>query len=351
MTDEGIRLPRISVSPLRAVLRRIWYAFAALGLVFLLVAVDRDGYRDTYDGEVSVLDALYYATVTVSTTGYGDITPVSDTARLINILAVTPLRIVFLVVLVGTTLEVLTQRTREEFLANRWRSRLSGHTVVVGYGTKGRAAIRTLLDNERAKESIVVVDPNPAAIAEANEDGFVGVIGDGTRGEILRRARIAQAAEVIIATQRDDTTALVTLTARNLNPGATVVAAVRESENDPLVRRSGADVVITSSEATGRMLGVATQSPAVSTLIEDFLVYGHGLDLYERPVSAAEVGQPPSRAEGMVIAVVRDGQVVPYARVDTLAAGDQVVVIHVPEEEPGEPGEPDQVPGEGTANP
>ncbi|GLX95800.1 potassium channel family protein [Herbidospora sp. NBRC 101105] len=332
MTDAGIRLPQEQVSPLRAVLRRLWYALAALGAVFLLVASDLDGYKDSYDGKVSLLDALYYATVTVSTTGYGDITPTSDLARLINIVLVTPLRIVFLVILVGTTLEVLTRRTREDFLTNRWRSKLTGHTVVVGYGTKGRAAVRTLLDNDRTRDSIVVIDPNGGVVNEANEDGFVGVVGDGTRSSVLRRARIETAKEVIISTQRDDTTALVVLTARSLNPKATIVAAVRESENDPLVRSSGADVVITSSEAAGRMLGVATQSPAVSTIIDDFLMYGTGLDLYERPVKPGEVGGTCEQAEGMVVAVVRDGRVIPYAKVPSLLSGDRLVVIHVPED-------------------
>ncbi len=91
-----------------------------------------------------MLDAVYYATVTLSTTGYGDIVPVSDGARLANILLVTPLRVLFLIILVGTTLEVLTERTREEWRLNRWRSNLRDHTVVVGFGTKGRSAIQTL---------------------------------------------------------------------------------------------------------------------------------------------------------------------------------------------------------------
>ncbi len=109
----GFGSPRRRSARCGRILRRIWYAFAALGAVFLLVAFDLDGYKDNYDGKMSLLDALYYSTVTVSTTGYGDITPVSDTARLINIVLVTPLRIVFLVILVGTTLEVLTRRTRK----------------------------------------------------------------------------------------------------------------------------------------------------------------------------------------------------------------------------------------------
>ena len=57
---------------------------------------------------MSLLDASYQATVTATTTGYGDIAPISPAARAWTALAVTPRRILFLIVLVGTTLEVLT---------------------------------------------------------------------------------------------------------------------------------------------------------------------------------------------------------------------------------------------------
>ncbi|WP_219826020.1 potassium channel family protein [Nonomuraea typhae] len=331
-SELGVLLPTPPVGPLRAVARRMALALGFLLAMFLLVATDRDGYRDNADGAVSLLDALYYVTVSISTTGYGDITPVTDQARLINIVAVTPLRIAFLVVLVGTTLEVLTKRTRQSIRIRSWRSRLRDHTVIVGYGTKGRAAVRALLENEREKDSIVIVDPRQSAVDEAAVDGFAGVVGDATRSDVLNRAGVATASQIIIAVQRDDTAVLVTLTARSLNSGATIVASVREAENDPLVRQSGADVVITSSEAAGRMLGVATQSPAVSALIEDFLVYGKGLDLYERGVTEEEAGGSPRDCEGMVIAVVRGGEVLAYAdpRAQTLTADDRLIVIHVP---------------------
>ena len=60
---------------------------------------------------MSLWDAAYYATVTLSTTGYGDIVPITELARITNIFVITPLRFIFLIVLVGTTIEVLTRRT------------------------------------------------------------------------------------------------------------------------------------------------------------------------------------------------------------------------------------------------
>ena len=157
---SDIVLPTRDIGPFRLLGRRLLIALAILVAVALAVYVDRDGYRDAAGLPLSLLDSFYYATVSLSTTGYGDITPTSPSARLVNILFVTPARVLFLIILVGTTLEVLTQRTRHLMRLNRWRARLRDHTVVIGFGTKGRAAVRTLINNNYPAGNIVVIDPN-----------------------------------------------------------------------------------------------------------------------------------------------------------------------------------------------
>ena len=107
----------------------------------MLVYLDKDGYNEP----LTFIDAVYYSAVSLSTVGYGDITPVTQEARLINIILITPIRIAFLILLVGTTLSVLTEETRRTLQIQRWRKRMRNHTVVVGYGTKGRSAVSALL--------------------------------------------------------------------------------------------------------------------------------------------------------------------------------------------------------------
>lgn len=120
----------------------------ALLLTAGIVYVDRDGYLDAQGDRLTFLDCLYYAAVTLSTTGYGDITPISEFARAINIFVITPLRIAFLILLVGTTLEVLTETSRQAYKIQRWRSRVRNHTVVIGYGTKGKTAVAAMVSDE-----------------------------------------------------------------------------------------------------------------------------------------------------------------------------------------------------------
>ena len=205
--------------------RRTALAVGLLAVSAGLVYLGRRGYRDAAhpNQPLSVLASVYYAAVALSTTGYGDIVPVSDTARLVNTVLITPIRVIFLIVLVGTTLEVLTERTRTIWRITRWRSKVTGQVIVIGYGAKGRAAVRTLADSGVPRESVVVIDFSADAIGEANAAGLAAVGGDGTRRAVLQQAEIASARRLIIAVNRDDAAVLIALTARQLNPSATIV--------------------------------------------------------------------------------------------------------------------------------
>ncbi|HEX2285937.1 MAG TPA: potassium channel family protein, partial [Mycobacterium sp.] len=131
LTDV-LRIPEPFVSPTQRIIRRVIYATLALFAAVLIVYLDRHGYRDVEsspnpDDPLSFLDCFYYATVSLSTTGYGDITPVTPSARLINVLVITPLRVAFLIVLIGTTVETLTTQSRQALKIQRWRSRVRNH--------------------------------------------------------------------------------------------------------------------------------------------------------------------------------------------------------------------------------
>ena len=336
-----VSLPERHRSPWWQLVRRFLMGLAIFVVVMLLVYVQRHGYRDANDpgGQVSFRDAFYYAATTLSTTGFGDIAPATDVARLLNAVVVTPLRIGFLILLITTTMEVLAFRRRDVFRIARWRKNMGHHVLVVGYGTKGRSAVETLLNNGEEREHIVVVDSSPGALQDAHADGLAVITGDATRRDVLQRAGVATADQVIITTDRDDSNVLATLTVRQLNPAAYIVAAAREQENAPLMKQSGADAVITSSDAVGRLLGLSSLSPTLGTVMEDLLTYGEGLEVAERGLLVNEVGRQPQQLPDQVIAVVRDEKVFRYFDpvVSQLARGDRLVVVRPAKEMPWAP--------------
>ena len=324
-----LRIPEEQVSPIQAIWRRVAVALLALLVAVITVYLGRDGYADVRGKPLTFLDCVYFATVSLTTVGYGDLTPFTEFARLISVLVLTPLRILFLVVLVGTTLQVLTERSRQAWKIQRWRSRVRNHTVVIGYGTKGKSAVAAILEDVSTAKDVVVVDVQQPALDHAAAAGLVTVHGDGTRSDVLRLASAQHAASIIVATGRDDTATLVTLTAREVAPKAKIVASIREAENQHLLKQSGADSVVVSSETAGRLLGVATTTPSVVEMIDDLLTPAHGFAIAERDVEPAELGGSPRHLSDIVLGVVRDGHLmrVDAPEVDAIEAGDRLLYV------------------------
>jgi voltage-gated potassium channel len=169
----GPVLPSRTPRPLVAIVQRLGIAVAVILFVAVVVYADRGGYQDDIGQPVDFVAALYYATVTVTTTGYGDVTPVTQRSRLLTAALVTPARVVFLILLVGTTLEVLTSQWVDVARVRRWRKSLRDHYIICGYGVKGRSAIRTLLGQGVDRDRITVVEQDRNAIDEATARAIV----------------------------------------------------------------------------------------------------------------------------------------------------------------------------------
>jgi voltage-gated potassium channel len=324
-----VTLPKRATPPLAVLGRRLAIAMGLMGFVAIVSYLGRAGYRDSAGGDVGLLDAVYYATVSITTTGYGDIVPVSAEARLVTTLLVTPARILFLILLVGTTVEFLAEDARNTLRVRRWRASLNDHTIVCGFGTKGRSAVEAILAGGERADRIVVIDNSPAALQAALSAGMAAVTGNGEETTVLEQAGIRNARAVVVAPDRDDTAVLITLTARELNRGITIVSAVREAENAHLLRESGADSVITSSAAAGRLLGLATDTPRLVEVLEDLLRVGEGLDLIERDASADELDGRRSTPGQLIVAVIRRDELIRFddPRAAEFRSGDRVVCV------------------------
>jgi len=324
-----IRVPRRERAPLNAVSRRVGLALSLVVFVALVAWLGGDGYVDSATGDpVRFMDALYYASVTVTTTGYGDITAVSDSARLATILLITPARIVFLILVVGTTVEVLTDQSREYLASLRWRRAVRNHILICGYGATGQAAAAELIKRGEPISDIVIVDSDPAAVDAAAQAGFVTIGGDATQSAVLAEARVSRARSVVVAPNRDDTAVLITLTVRELNETAHIVAGGREQENLHLLRQGGANEVIDATAAVGRMIGLATTTPEAVRVVNDLLDSGTGLSLLEvAPVrTAAGLGAPASTT---IVAVIRNGKRLAETTMAAtdLEADDRLIVL------------------------
>jgi len=310
LPEERFRFSRIKDDPLRAILQRVGLAFALILLVAIVTYLTKSGFANypKSNEPLTFIDALYFSAVSVTTTGYGDIVPVTQGARLENILLVTPARILFLVLLVGTTLEVLAERSRFLFRLRNWQKDLHDHIVVCGFGIKGRSALEYLRKQE-GDIPAVAIDQDSGALEAANAMDITGILGSSYDTEILKAAMVDAAKTVVIALSSDENTVLTILRVRELNPEATIVASCREQSNTELLTSAGADQVIISSSSAGRILGMSAEAPDAAEVINDLLTFGAGLDIDER-VIAVDGESPSSNVAETVVAIIRSGEVI-----------------------------------------
>ncbi len=324
-------------SPLITLLRRLAFALALVLAITLLNWFTRDGLRDNAHPErpLTFATVFYFTTVSLTTLGYGDVAPVTDSARLLNAIVLTPARIFMLLLFVGTVYELtqLRARYREEFRMQQLRERLTGHVIVCGYGVKGRAIVAELLAHGHQPQDIVVIDTVESAVADAAKHGLVALRGEASSEALLRAAVVERASYVLAAPNRDDACVLICLTVRSLAPEVWLVAAAREEENIKLIYTSGANLVVSPSVTGGRLMAAAVRQRAVPRFLEDLLSFGQGVDAAERVVRPEEAGRTvrdlPDLVGALVLGVARGERRYLYNQCADLAlvAGDVVVYL------------------------
>ena len=330
MSIAGLLRKRAALSAGQSLLLRT-------GLVLLLFSIavgghwlEREGLKDNFDNEISFLDVLYFTTITVATVGYGDIVPVSDSARAFDTFVVTPIRIFVFIIFFGTAYDVLIKGGWEQWRSRKRRQALDQHYIIAGFGRSGGFAARELLARGVAPASIVVIDPVPACVETALDKGHLAIHGDATRNSVLERAAIARARAVVITIGRDETTALAVLTARQLGPKAVITAAVLDPDNEELVMKAGADVVFNPARLAGRLLATAVDGRHGAELVRDLVSAEGGVLVRQRAARPEEVGRPLSRCgPALPVRLLRGGEVVDHwdPRAAAVEAGDIIVEV------------------------
>jgi len=310
-----------------------WRVGIVLGLLALAIAfhwIERAGLKDTADGNVSFLDILYFTSISITTTGYGDIVPVSDSARMFDALVVTPIRIFVVLLFIGTAYDFVLKRTWDKWRMSIIQRNLSGHVVVAGYGTTGSEAVDELIARGEAPGNIVVVDMDADQLARAKACGCIVLQADATRDSILEDVKIALARSLIVAAGRDDTSILITLTAHHLAPAIPISVIVRNEDNELPARAAGASTVVNPVSFAGLLLASSCTGPHLAGYLTDLASFHGQVQLHERLVLPAEIGKPLSTIQtGLGVRIYRGGQ--PHDHKDSAVAalepGDMIVEI------------------------
>ena len=260
-------------------------------MVVLIHWWDREGLVDNLDGHISFLDVVYFTMISITTTGFGDIAPITPRARLIEAVIVTPIRVAVIFIFVGAAYSFIIKRSWEKWRMARIQEQLSDHFVVLGFGISGSEAVAELIARGTDPRCIVVMDPSEARLAQAEELGCNIIQADATRDESLMAVRINRAKTVLVSAGRDDSSILIVLTVRHLAPDVPISVVVRAADNEILARQAGADNVINPVRFTGLLLAGSAQGAHIADYLADLASVGGRVQLIERKVLPEEVGR------------------------------------------------------------
>ncbi len=195
-------------------------------------------------GNVSDLyDALYWSVVTISTVGYGDITPLTVGGRLVTIILIlSGLGVLsFFTSIIVAAFNDKMHTLRE----NRTYSELDRYKqfiIICGFGRVGQEVARHLAKD---KQKFIVIDKNEKNVLLAKQQGFLAILDDVNKHDVLVNAGINRGATAVIsATGNDVTNVYVTLSSRHLNADIQIISRANRHDNVKKLYQAGADNVI-----------------------------------------------------------------------------------------------------------
>ncbi len=268
------------------------------GAALFVLACGTVGYRVLSVGATSWLDCLYMTVITVTTIGYGEVVDLSRNAAAIRVfsMVVAVSGIGIITYAIGSLTSFAVDGELQAILRRRRMQKtireLRGHHILAGWSDVARSILHELVATGRP----VVVVATDAAAARAALAGIepAGIIeGDATADELLMEAGIAHAGGVFAATDDDRTNIIVCLSARRLNAGARIVAAVREPGNAVKMKRAGANATVSVVGIGGLRMASEMVRPAVVSFLDTMLrSTDPTLRVEEVPAGPAATGRP-----------------------------------------------------------
>ncbi|WP_416840866.1 NAD-binding protein [Haloferax sp. DFSO52] len=226
--------------------------------------------REQFNGIDSLFDAFYFALVTGSTVGYGDITPRTPVAKIFGMTALLVTVASFAVAL-GVLLTPAIEARLTKALGRMTESQLEildNHILVLGHGE----LTEPILEELENRADVLIITPNAERAQRLTDRGYDVFTADPSDEESLKRARVEVARSAIVATNNDAEDALAILTARQLNPDIHIVAAATQRENEPKLRRAGANTVISPAALGGHFLAESAMGGGGLETVEERLL-------------------------------------------------------------------------------
>jgi len=317
--------------------RQLMYSLLLLCVVIMGATV---GYRWLGGTEVSLLDAIYMAVITVATVGYGEVVDTSTrpALRIFNMFVILFGIGIMLYVFSSSTAFIVEGELKDLF----WRRKmlkqirdLHDHLIVCGAGETGHYVVQELL---KTGHHFMVIDQDATRLEKIQHLGDFPVLqGDGADEEVLTTAGIARARGLVSALREDKDNLMVTVTARQMNSRLRIVARCMEAKMIDKLTRAGANSAVSPNQIGGLRLASELIRPSVVNFLDLMLrdqartmrvgeiTVGEGSSWIGKTLHGAELHQ---RFELLALAIRRpSGEITYNPRDEAMLAGGDVLIV------------------------
>ena len=288
----------------------VTWAIILLGATSLFIA---DRYYAT-KGVAGILDAIYWAVVTIATVGYGDVVPNSAVAKLLALVIILSGPALLSLLTASVASMLVQKKIREGEGLETIKDR--DHLIICGWNENGDKVIdilllqlkgtkpKIILVNELEKEDIQSIQVN------YKESDIAFVRGDFVKEEVLARANLPRAKAAIVLAdlsggrtldKADERTIFATMAIKSMASKVRTCAELIHGENKEHLLRANVDEIIVRGESSGALLATAAVSPGLADSVKSLINSQDTNKLWRVPV--------PSRFADKTF-----GELLPYFR-------------------------------------
>ena len=245
-------------------LHKLWFA---LSLFFTSLAIGIIGYMliENY----SVSEAFYMSVITFSTVGFQEVHPLHEGGRIFTgFYIIVNLGIFAYIISVVSTyiFEGELRKAFKNFLIGREVKKMKNHIIICGFGRNGAKAAELLY---KEGKRFVVIEQNSETInSHPGNEKYQFVQGDATNEDVLLEAGLERASIVITALPKDTDNVFITLTVKEMNPHAYIIARSSELHSEKKLIRAGANKVVMPDLLGGAHMAQLITKPYVIEFLE-----------------------------------------------------------------------------------